>query len=239
MKGPAIYAVGDIHSPRYLPLLRNALREIAETPCLLLLAGDIIDKGRAEMLEPVLRLIGDALGDVPLAAVYGNEEYDDVRERLRAISGSKVRWLDDELGYWTCDGEKVAVVGTTGALDRLTRWQRRHRPHLARVYRERPVLVEKLVAEARRAARIVILLSHYGLAKATLRGEDPRIWPELYSSAMERAVARSRPDAAVHGHAHNGAPRGAVSGVPVYNVALPLNRKLVRIEVRRGLDSFF
>jgi Icc-related predicted phosphoesterase len=233
-----VYAVADIHSPRYLPLLREALGRLRETPCLLLLAGDLIDKGRAEMLEPVVRLLEDRLGGVPAAAVFGNEEYEEARARLRELAGPRVRWLDDEVGVWSCDGLRIAVVGTTGALDRPTRWQRRHRPELARVYRERPRLVERLIREARGVGDRVILLSHYGLARATLRGEDPRIWPELYSSSMEEVIVRSRPDAAVHGHAHNGTPRASVGGVPVYNVALPLNRRLVKITFRVGLDAF-
>ncbi|MEB3851239.1 MAG: metallophosphoesterase [Desulfurococcales archaeon] len=233
-----LLATGDIHSPRFLPLLREALAGAGEAPCLLLLAGDVVDRGRAEMVEPVVRLIEQRLPGVPIAAVYGNEEYEESRPALLRLTRGRVAWLDDEYRVWDCPSGSVAVVGTTGALDRLTRWQRRHRPELARVYRERPRVVGELIGRARREADRVVLLSHYGLARATLKGEDPRVWPELYSSAMERLLARARPDAAVHGHAHRGTPRAVVAGVPVYNVALPLNRRLVAVRARRGLEGF-
>ena len=173
-----------------------------------------------------------------MAAVPGNEDYEEVMGEIRRATPG-FAWLEDEYRVFDCPWGSVAVVGTRGALDRLTRWQRRHRPWLARVYRERPAVVARLIDEARREADRVVLLSHYGLARATLRGEDPRIWPELYSSRMERVVAEKRPDAAVHGHAHNGTPRASVARVPVYNVALPLNRAIVKVALRPpGLDAF-
>ena len=235
----AVYATADIHCPRYLALFREALARMPGTPCVLILAGDVIDRGRAEMLEPVLRAIESELGDVDVIAVFGNEEYDEVRGRLVRESEGRIEWLDDAVSYRRCDGEVIGFIGTSGALDRPTRWQRRHRPHLARVYAERPAVLERLFREARSRAGRVIVVSHYGLARATLKGEDPRIWPELYSSGMEAAIRRLKPDAAIHGHAHNGAPYAMVGGVPVYNVALPLNRRIVKVEFRRGLEAFF
>jgi len=234
----SVYATADIHSPRYLPLFREALARLEEEPCLLLLAGDVVERGRADMVEPVVKALREELGSTRVIAVYGNEEYEETRGRLVKLSAGVIEWLDDSIAYAECGGERIAVVGTTGALDRPTRWQRRHRPHLARVYAERPKRIAALLEEARRHANRVILLSHYGLARATLRGEDPRIWPEMYSSAMEDIVRKLKPDAGVHGHAHNGTPYALVGGVPVYNVALPLNKRIVKIEWRRGLEAF-
>ncbi|MEB2836412.1 MAG: metallophosphoesterase [Desulfurococcales archaeon] len=236
-----LYATADIHAPRYYALFREALarlsREAGEV-CALILAGDIVDSGKASMLEPVLRAIDSELGAVKVVAVFGNEEYEEVRDTLKRISAGRVEWLDDSVTYVECNGERVGIVGTSGALDRPTRWQRRHKPHLARLYAERPRIVEGLLSEAKRNADRVVLVSHYGLSRATLRGEDPRFWPEMYSSALEDVVRRLRPDAAVHGHAHNGTPYALVGGVPVYNVALPLNRRIVEVKWRRGLEAF-
>ncbi|GAB6148614.1 metallophosphoesterase family protein [Stetteria hydrogenophila] len=231
-------AFADVHSPVYLGLLRSALAGAGFKPCAVLFAGDLVDKGRAAAAEPVASLLREKWPGIPVVAVPGNEDYEEVMDEIkRRTPGFK--WLEDEYTVVDCGGEAVAVVGTRGALDRLTRWQRRHKPHLERVYRERPQLIARLIDEARREAGRVVLLSHYALARATLRGEDPRIWPELYSSRMERVVAEKRPDAAVHGHAHKGTPRALVAGVPVYNVALPLNRRIVEVELRpRGLEAF-
>ncbi len=233
-----IGAFADVHSPVYLGLLREALSSSRLEPCLVLVAGDLVERGRAAAAEPVARLVGERWPGARVVAVPGNEDYEEVMDEIRRRTPG-FTWLEDEYTVVDCPGgEPVAVVGTRGALDRLTRWQRRHRPWLERVYRERPSIIARLIDEARREAGRVVLLSHYGLARATLRGEDPRVWPELYSSRMERVVAEKRPDAAVHGHAHRGTPRAVVAGVPVYNVALPLNRAIVEVRFRAALDSF-
>jgi len=53
------------------------------------------------------------------------------------------------------------------------------------------------------------------------------IFPYLGSSRLEEPLARYPVSAVIHGHAHNGALEGKTSsGVPVYNVAMPLLKKI-------------
>ena len=237
-RGPLL-ATADIHSPRYLSLLSKALARVNTDPCAVLLAGDIVDRGNVAAAAHVFSLIRQRLPGKPIIAVFGNEEYHDLEDEFRKRY-PYVTWLDDEYTTIECrEGGQIAIVGTRGALDRPTPWQRRNMPWLERVYRERPTKIARLIDEARREAGRVVLLSHYALSRATIRGENPRIYPYLYSRAMERVIAEKRPDAAVHGHAHRGTPRGSVAGVPVYNVALPLVSVPVIIRLaRRGLDEF-
>jgi predicted phosphodiesterase len=236
-EAPVAVAFSDVHSPRYVSVLSEALKKYSgPEPCLVFMAGDLVDKGKYLMLAPVLRLVRSRFPRSRLVAVFGNEEYESVRGRLRS-EFPEVEWLDDEVKVYECGGVKVAVVGTQGALERPTRWQARNMPHLYKVYRERPRIVARLLREARNAADVVVLLSHYGLSRATVVGEDPRIWPYLYSSLMERVLSEARPDVAVHGHAHMGTPRALVAGVPVFNVALPLNRRLVRVLPPEGFQG--
>ncbi len=55
--------------------------------------------------------------------------------------------------------------------------------------------------------------------------EPPEVIPFLGSSRLEEPINRYGAVAAVHGHAHHGVMEGRTStGVPVYNVALPLLR---------------
>ena len=230
-----VYGVSDIHSPRYLGLYRSALAGVDDLK-ILILAGDIIDKGRHQWLKPVIEAVLSRFPRARLIGVYGNEEYEEARSSLYRYPG--VEWLDDSYTVVDKGSCRLAVVGTTGALDRLTRWQRRHKPELAEVYRRRPRVLAGLISEARSVADAVVLVSHYALSSATIVGEPRRVWPELYSRSMERLLAEARPDAAVHGHAHRGRPYALVGGVPVYNVALPLTRRLTRIVGRMGLDSF-
>src|SRR5262249_7709821 len=57
--------------------------------------------------------------------------------------------------------------------------------------------------------------------------EPLEIFPYLGCSRLEEPLGRYSTTAVFHGHAHNGAPEGRTAGgVPVYNVALPLLRKV-------------
>lgn len=233
-----VYAVSDIHSPRFLALFKQAIQRAPnDKPCMLILAGDLIDKGRVDMLKPVIEEIEAKWGDVKLVAVFGNEEYHDVRGDL-IHKYPMVEWLNDEKKVYDCGKLRVAIIGTQGSLDRLTRWQSKHMPWLAEEYSRRPSIIANLIVEARREADIVILVSHYVLASSNLKGEDPRIWPEMYSKAMEKVVAESKPHIAIHGHAHLGKAYSLVNGVPVYNVALPLVKDITKVSLRRGLTAF-
>ena len=236
----AIEASSDIHSPRYLAQFLRSLETREGRACLFRLAGDIVDRGRVEAARPVVNAISSRYPETRIVAVFGNEEYHDLEDKFRRLY-PEVDWLDDEYRVYDCGGRSVAVVGTRGALDRLTSWQRRNMPWLERVYRERPRIVAELLDRARSEAEFVVLLSHYGLSRATLRGEDPRIYPYLYSSLMERVVTAKKPDAAIHGHAHKGTPKAIISGVPVYNVAFPLVKSPVTIPLRkaRSLEAYF
>jgi len=46
----------------------------------------------------------------------------------------------------------------------------------------------------------------------------------------------------VHGHAHNGIPLAFIDSIPVFNVSLPVNKKIVQIDLdnlpKPGLMKF-
>lgn len=72
-----------------------------------------------------------------------------------------------------------------------------------------------------------VALMHYSPVRATVEGEPPEIYPYLGSSRLEEPVNRYRVTAVFHGHAHRGMAEGRTStGVPVYNVAMPLLTRL-------------
>ncbi|MGC9071529.1 MAG: metallophosphoesterase family protein [Acidilobus sp.] len=233
-----ILATSDIHSPEYLEPYIKSLAGVKERPCLFLFAGDIVDRGRVEAARPAFEAT-QRLG-ARLVATFGNDEYQEVWDRMRS-QYPQVDWVIDGTRVYDCDGTSIAVVGTPGSLDSPTRWQRARIPGIERVYEERVRTVRDLLVKAKAEAKVVILLSHYGLARANLRGEDPSTYNFLYSSKMEKVIREVKPTVAVHGHVHNGQPFSTVEGVPVYNVAFPLNRAPVWISWRRvqlGLEAF-
>ncbi|MBN2203109.1 MAG: hypothetical protein JW700_02915, partial [Candidatus Aenigmarchaeota archaeon] len=53
------------------------------------------------------------------------------------------------------------------------------------------------------------------------------------SKKMEKILKETRPTMAIHGHAHYGLPLAFVGKVPVFNVCLEVNRKLVEIDTEK------
>ncbi len=232
-----IYAVSDVHSPKFLQIFRSSLKTLAEEPCIFLMAGDMIDKGKVEMLKPIVGDLKSKWPETPLIAVFGNEEYHDIRGKLRE-EYPEISWLDDETFKVNCGNLKIAIIGTQGALDRLTKWQAKNMPWLLEEYLKRPDTLTRLITEARGEGYTVILVSHYALTSETLKGEDPRAWPEMYSRKMEKLIKELKPDIAIHGHAHNGKAYTLTSGVPVYNVSIPLTKTITRVKLAKGLLAF-
>lgn len=85
--------------------------------------------------------------------------------------------------------------------------------------------LESALARLRTPQRIVIM--HYSPVEDTVQGEPIAIYPFLGSSRLAEPLSRYPVSAVFHGHAHRGSPEGQLScGKPVYNVALPLLRRL-------------
>lgn len=227
-----IAASSDIHSPRLLGLFRKVLSEYGYGASFFVLAGDIVDKGDVDAAGAVFDLIKNKFNNINIISVFGNEEYHDRTSDFKK-KYPHVIWLDDDYKIFECGDKQIAFVGTRGALERPTRWQRRHMPWLKRVYEERPRVIKELIVRAKSEADYVVLVSHYALTKATIIGEPKTIWPEIYSSKMEQVLIETRPDIAIHGHAHRGRPFALLKGIRVYNVALPVNRRVVPIFLRK------
>ncbi|RLG48807.1 MAG: metallophosphoesterase [Thermoproteota archaeon] len=231
---PTLVATSDVHSPKYLGLLREAVAAYRGEPDLVILAGDLVNKGRVEEIDRVLEEV-EKLG-APIVAVFGNEEYDSVKEELVDRCGGRVTWLDDSAVEVRLGGETVSIVGSRGSLLRPTTWQARHVPGIERVYAERIERIDELLSSRR--ARYTVLVTHYAPTFSTLVGEDRRIWSRLGHPRLEAVIRRRAPDVVIHGHAHNGRRKASVGGVPVYNVALPLWRSLVEVRLEpRGLEA--
>ena len=89
--------------------------------------------------------------------------------------------------------------------------------------------LESALARLQTPTRVAVL--HYAPIEATVEGEPREIFPFLGSSGLEEPLNRYGVTVAFHGHAHRGTLEGRTSGgVPVYNVALPLLRKVVSDE---------
>ncbi len=236
-----ILATADIHSPRYLALYLRKLSPRKTRPDIILLAGDIVERGRWRECTRVITPLREKWPSTPIVSVYGNEEYDEIKELIIKTCGEAI-WLDDEYIRLEVGDLKIGVVGTRGALDKPTPWQARHVPGISRVYQERIAKIGRLLLRSRYSDEVTILLTHYPPRCKTLTGEDERFWENMSSKHLATVVERTKPDIVVHGHLHKSiVHRDTLGGVPVYNSALPALKDLLEISYegeKRGLLGF-
>ncbi len=238
-----IIAVGDVHSPDYLGVYSKAIGSLSGKPVdVILWLGDMVRRGRVEALKPVVTVTRKYYPRTPIVSIFGNEEYWGLEEVFRR-NYIDIIWLDDEYKILNIRGLKLGIVGTRGALERPTRWQRRNKPELWKVYRERPKKIEQLLREVKSKADIIVIASHYTVGFETAKGEPINILPEMGSRAMLELVVRAKPDAVFHAHAHNAqVVETVVNGVKIYNASIVARKNVWYgkiCKVMRGLEVFF
>ena len=219
-----IAAVGDLHckptsAGAYQPLLSQA----AEQADVLLLCGDLADRGLPEEAQVLAKEIHASL-NIPVVAVLGNHDYETGSEH-------DVRRVLEDAGVTVLDGEacEIAGVGFAGVKGfaggfgnrTLQPWGEPTIKSFVRETVEEALKLEAALATLRTEHRVVLL--HYAPVRGTVTGEPLEIFPFLGSSRLEEPLARFNVTAVFHGHAHRGAPEARATGdIPVYNVAMPL-----------------
>jgi len=189
----------------------------------LLLCGDFTDYGLPEEARILARELTAAV-KIPVVAVLGNHDYE-------AGSQHEIRQILGDIGVAVLDGEATeidgvgfaGVKGFAGGFGRgaLGPWGE---PAIKAFVQEAVSEAMKLEAAlARLRSHRRVALMHYAPIRGTCEGEPPEILPYLGSSRLEEPINRYRVSAVFHGHAHRGTAEGRTSsGVPVYNVAMPL-----------------
>ena len=225
-------AFSDVHSPRYLNLLKASGQYKV-----VFMAGDLVDRSEVKNLKPVVEF-AKSFSD-KIIAVFGNEEYREREEEFRKAY-PEVTWLDDEYVTLSFGSACLSVVGSRGSLLKPTSWQRKFLPGIEEEYKKKPEVVRELIREARKECPNVVYLSHYAPTWRTLVGEDRRIWPYLGDPRIEAVLKEEGVRVAIHGHAHKGRVAFVHAGpLTIYNVALPARGKptSVRIPLQGRLIS--
>ena len=237
-----IAATADIHAPRYFDLFLKSVDELATNPDLFLIAGDMVDRGKVEMWQKVYNVL---FGKVhcPIVATFGNNEFGvEIQEKFREMTPD-VLFLQDESTLVRVNGAKVGIVGSIGSIEWPTFWQRKRDPSIKEKFEKRVEKLRELLVDVKGKADFTILMTHYVPTFKVLHGEPVESWPGLGHRRMEKVLIEVKPNLAVCGHAHNGSKMAWVDTVPVFNVALPLNKKIVLIDTQRdlkpGLSKFF
>ncbi len=222
-----IAAVGDMHLGRgsYGPPLQTLFGQIGELADILVLCGDLTDRGEPEEA----RLLARALSalSVPIVAVLGNHDFESGKQHevSRILCDAGVRVLDGD-GAEILGVGFAGVKGFAGGFGRraLGPWGEEVIKRFVHEALDEALKLETALSRLRTPRKVVVL--HYAPIAGTVEGEPLEIYPFLGCSRLEEPLSRYPVDVVFHGHAHNGAPEGRTMGdVPVYNVSMSLLEK--------------
>src|SRR6185312_14033484 len=220
-------AVGDLHCKKdSIGAFREMFARASDVADALLLCGDLTDYG----LPEEARVLADELAaaKVPVVAVLGNHDFEsDAQDEVRRIlCDAGVQMLDGE----ACEIHGVGIAGAKGFAGGYGRatlgsWGERPIKSFVNEAIQEALKLESALAKLRTAERLAVL--HYSPIAATVQGEPIEIFPFLGTSRLEEPLIRFPVSAVLHGHAHRGSPQGkTVNGTPVYNVAMPLLKRI-------------
>jgi Icc-related predicted phosphoesterase len=218
-----IAAMGDVHVSKTSQGMFHALfAQVSSNADVLLLCGDFTDYGLPDEARILAREL--SVVKVPIIAVLGNHDYESGQQEeiMTILRDAGVTVLDGEATE--VDGVGFAgVKGFCGGFGRgaLGPWGEDTIKRFVQEAVDESLKLESALARLRTNRRVAML--HYAPIRGTVEGEPPEIFPYLGSSRLEEPINRYRVNAVFHGHAHRGAAEGrTATGVPVYNVAMPL-----------------
>lgn len=224
-----VAAVGDLHCTKsaqgtYQPLFAD----VGEHADVLALCGDLTDYGTAEEAHILVKELTPSV-KIPIVAVLGNHDFESNQqdEVRKILMDGGITVLDGE----SCEFYGVGFCGAKGYIGGFGRhtlgaWGEAGIKTIVREAQDEALKLESALARLRTDHRIVLL--HYAPILATVVGEPEPILPFLGTSRLEEPLLRHPVTAVFHGHAHKGSLEGrTISGVPVYNVAMPLLRTMI------------
>lgn len=218
-----IAAQADLHfSPQSYDRIRDQMTRVRDEADLLVMAGDLTNFGKPQELESMLNSMVRLR--IPTVAVLGNHDWE-------SGHGEQLQNMLVDAGIKVLDGtayerDGVGFAGTKGfpggfGRGVLTAFGEPEVKAFVQAAIAEAVKLERALAQLRTEKRVVVL--HYAPIGETVQGEPPEIFPYLGTSRLGEVVDRHGANLVIHGHAHHGAMEGkTTSGVPVYNVSLPL-----------------
>jgi Icc-related predicted phosphoesterase len=219
-----VAAVGDVHCKKTSTgAFQGLFTAMAAAADVIVLCGDLTDLGLAEEARVLAKELS-AAKTTPVVAVLGNHDYE-------SGETDQVKGILIDAGVTLLDGDALEIdgVGFAGAKGlgggfgqrALQPWGEDIMKRFVREAVDEALKLESGLAKLRTSQRVVVL--HYSPVRDTVEGEPSEIFPFLGSSRLEEPLLRYPVSVVFHGHAHRGRPEGRTrTGVPVYNVCLPL-----------------
>jgi len=218
-----IAAVADIHVGRTPSgSFQSLLARVGDAADVFLICGDLTHHGHPEEALALAKELGRLR--MPVLAVLGNHDFHSgEQEQIQRVLA--------DAGIHVLDGDTAVVLGigfagvkgfASGFGQRLLEpWGEAIVKEFVHEAVNEALKLESALARLATPQRVALL--HYSPVRDTVEGEPLEIYPFLGSSRLEEPLNRFNVTAAFHGHAHHGRPVGRTSsGVPVYNVSLPL-----------------
>ncbi|HEY9773741.1 MAG TPA: metallophosphoesterase [Planktothrix sp.] len=224
-----IAAVGDVHCRKTsVGDFQPMFKEISQCADMLLLCGDVTDNGTAEEAHVLLKEMSGAT-KIPTILVLGNHDFESGKQ-------DEMKQIFSEAGLNVLDGESIEIngVGFAGVKgfaggfgnSMLGPWGEEAIKSFVHEAVNEALKLEAALARLRTEYRIAVM--HYSPIQATVEGERVPIYAFLGSSRLEEPINRHNVSCVFHGHAHAGTHEGrTTTGIPVYNVAMPLIRSKV------------
>ncbi|HEX6390233.1 MAG TPA: metallophosphoesterase [Solirubrobacteraceae bacterium] len=222
-----IAAAGDLHcEPSEREEVAAAFATLEDDVDAFLLAGDLTTHGEPEQAA----ILADACRNLstPVVTVLGNHDWhaNRVSELTAVLEDAGIVVLDRShviLELADCELGIAGIKGFIGGF-RGSHLPDFGEPLLRTVYAETTAEVQALDAGLRAIAHCArrVALLHYAPVTATIEGERHDIWTFLGCDRFAAPISEHAPDLVLHGHAHAGCFRGAIGGVPVFNVAVPV-----------------
>jgi Icc-related predicted phosphoesterase len=223
-----IAAMSDVHYSRTSAgALQTVFHQVSESADLLVLCGDLTDYGLAEEARILAKDLTSALR-IPAVSVLGNHDFEagEEREIAKIMTEAGVRVLDGDT-YEIHGVGFAGVRGFCGGFGRgaLGAWGEPIIKQFVHEALQEVLKLESALARLKTHHRIALI--HYAPVRGTVEGEPLEIYPFLGSSRFEEPLTRYTVSAVFHGHAHRGSAEARTSsGIPVFNVCLPLLKAL-------------
>ncbi|HYM79994.1 MAG TPA: metallophosphoesterase [Candidatus Limnocylindria bacterium] len=218
-------ALADLHLNRMSHAsLAPLLSQVTERADVLLMCGDLTHHGLAEEASLLVKEL--AVARLPIVAVLGNHDYHGGEQEtiMQVLRDGGVHVLDGDSVELQGVGF-AGVKGFAGGFGRrvLEPWGEDIVKQFVREAVDEALKLESALARLSTPQRIAV--THYAPIAGTVEGEPLEIYPFLGSNRLEEPINRYKVTAAFHGHAHHGKPEaGTSTGIPVYNVSMPLMR---------------
>ncbi|RKH14179.1 metallophosphoesterase [Corallococcus sp. CA053C] len=220
-------AVGDLHCrDDQHGRFRQFVKQVNASADLLLLCGDLTDRGMVEEGKVLAEELS-ALR-VPCAAVLGNHDYEhgQVKDICAELSKVGVHILDGDHFIFEKVLGVAGVKGFGGGFGNATLQafgEGETKSFVQEAVKE-SLKLEAALSHLDTEKKVVIM--HYAPIPETLEGENIEIRPFLGTSRLSMPIDHYGAAYVFHGHAHHGAREGKTkSGIPVFNVAMPLLTK--------------